>query len=75
MRVEILEKKLRDAGHDLVEGDTITVSDELGARWCALGWARDTDGKVATAERSIAPVVVNPKKATHAARARNAGDK
>lgn len=53
MRVEITEKKLKDAGYSLVEGDTITVPDEVGAYWCGLGWAKDVDGKVPTGERIV----------------------
>lgn len=53
MRIEITEKKLKDSGYDLVEGDTITVPDEVGAKWCGLGWARDTEGNVETGERVV----------------------
>lgn len=51
MRVEILSKKLRDAGYNLVEGDAITVPDETGRFWCDRGWAKDTSGEYATGER------------------------
>ena len=66
MRVEITEKKLRDGGYDLVEGDTLTVPDELGKAWCARGWCRDTEGKVATGERVAGVAEIAPKKARHA---------
>lgn len=66
MRVEITESKLKDAGYDLVEGDSLTVPDEVGAKWCARGWAKDTEGKVATGERKPGAAKVAPAKATHA---------
>jgi hypothetical protein len=62
MRVEITEKKLRDAGYDLVEGDTLTVPDELGADWCGRGWAKDTEGKVPTGERIVHGAQLEPAK-------------
>ena len=33
-------------------GDVRTVSDERGARFVANGWAKDTEGRVATGEAS-----------------------
>ena len=51
MRVTITEKKLKDAGYNLVHGDTLTVDNALGAKWCQLGWAQDADGVVPTGER------------------------
>lgn len=66
MRVEITEKKLRDSGYDLTEGDTITVPDEVGKAWCAAGWCRDTEGKVETGERIVTGAQLQPKKARHA---------
>lgn len=71
MRVEITEKKLKDGGYDLVEGDTITVPDELGAEWCRHGWAKDTDGKVPTGERIVQGAEVQPKSAKHTSRSKN----
>lgn len=59
MRVEILEKQLKSSDpetgvrYNLVEGDTITVPDEVGERWCAEGWAKDVDGKVETGKRIV----------------------
>lgn len=54
MRVEALEN-IRSENFSLTTGDIITVPDELGARWCAMGWAKDTSGTVPTGERSTAP--------------------
>jgi hypothetical protein len=71
MRVEITEKKLKDAGYDLVEGDTLTVPDELGADWCGRGWAKDTEGKVATGERIVQGATVRADSAKHVARDSN----
>lgn len=73
MRVEITESKLKDAGYDLVEGDTLTVPDEVGKAWCAHGWAKDTDGKVPTGERIVTGATLQPAKAAHKATAKNGG--
>lgn len=78
MRVEILEERLSSedsAGrhHLLGKGDIVTVPDDTGADWCAHGWAKDVAGKVATGERRVDVVAVNPKKATHASKARMRG--
>lgn len=54
MRVEALEN-IRSENFSLTMGDIITVPDELGARWCAMGWAKDTSGTVPTGERSTTP--------------------
>lgn len=80
MRVEILEERLSSedsAGrhHLLGKGDVITVPDDTGAAWCAAGWAKDVNGKIATGERRTDVVTVNAKKSQHASRARNAGGK
>jgi hypothetical protein len=53
MRIECLEPRLLSDGYALTEGDLITVPDEVGARWCALGWARDAAGVVPTGERRV----------------------
>ena len=60
MKVEVTEKKLRDAGFNLAEGDTITVPDEIGKAWCRRGWAKDVDGKVPTGPRIVRGAVVQP---------------
>lgn len=72
MRVEITEKRLstkdRSTGRLYVqqEGDIITVPDEIGARWCSLGWAKDVDGKVPTGKRRVYRAEVEPRSTTHA---------
>lgn len=53
MRVEIKEDSLKSDGYILVSGDIITVPDDVGAAWCARGWAADTAGIVATGERVV----------------------
>ena len=73
MRVEITEKKLKDGGYDLVEGDTITVPDELGNAWCARGWCRDTEGKVATGERIPGAAQLEVQTAKHRNSSKNRG--
>jgi len=65
MRVEVTEARLRDAGYNLVEGDTLTVPDELGAAWCKRGWAKDTAGAVPTGQRVVRGAVVQPDTAKH----------
>jgi hypothetical protein len=70
MRVEITEKRLRDGGYNLSEGDTITVPADVGKAWCANGWARDTEGKVATGERRVIGAELEPAKARHTSKAK-----
>lgn len=53
MKVEITEKRLKDMGYNLTEGDTLTVPDEIGKTWCRRGWAKDTAGVVPTGERIV----------------------
>lgn len=75
MRVEITEEKLRDTeqledgsfgqSYNLAKGDTVTVSDSLGRKWCGLGWARDVDGNVATGKRIPGARAVDVQSATH----------
>lgn len=53
MRVEILEERLRSDGYNFIKEDTITVPDAIGTKWCALGWAKDVSGAIATGERIV----------------------
>ena len=49
MKIECLSTFLD--GRDRFEiGDVRTVDDERGAKFVAAGWAKDTDGRVATGE-------------------------
>lgn len=66
MRIEVTEDFLKSDGYILVAGDIITVPDEVGAAWCALGWAKDTAGIVATGERVVldASLIVHSAKQT-----------
>lgn len=70
MKVEITEKSLKDAGYNLVEGDTITVPDEIGAAWCGHGWAKDVDGTVPTGTRRVRGAVVEVDNVNLAAKAK-----
>lgn len=63
MRIEVLGNKLKDDGYDLVQGDTITVHDAIGARWCGFGWAKDVDGNVPTGERKPGAQRINAQNA------------
>lgn len=53
MKVEILENRLSSDGFTGELGDRFTVPDDVGARWCKLGWAKDLSGEVATGERKV----------------------
>jgi hypothetical protein len=53
MKVEILEKRLTSDGFVGEAGDRLTVPDDVGAKWCALGWASDLAGQVPTGERRV----------------------
>ena len=52
MKVEILET-IKHERDQFEAGETRVVPDNLGAYFCANGWAKDTEGKVETAERDI----------------------
>jgi hypothetical protein len=68
MRVEITEKRLRDSGFDLTEGDTLTVPDAVGKAWCDNGWAKDVAGSYKTGERKVTGAELQPAKARHASK-------
>ena len=53
MKIEILEQRLSSDGYVGEKGDRLTVPDEVGAKWCALGWASDLAGVVPTGERRV----------------------
>lgn len=72
MQVEILEERLSSDGFNGCAGDRFTVPDEVGARWCAAGWAKDMSGNVPTGERNIKPVTINPKKSGNAQKVQEA---
>lgn len=52
MKIEALEA-IKSDGYVLDAEDVKTVPDEIGAKWCAAGWAKDTTGTVATGERKV----------------------
>lgn len=52
MKIEALESIKAD-GYVLDKEDVKTVPDEVGSRWCALGWAKDCAGVVVTGERKV----------------------
>jgi hypothetical protein len=72
MKIEALEN-FQSGDHRLTAGDVVTVPDETGARWCALGWAKDPSGTIPTGERRVldARLVIDP--AAHAATAQTVG--
>lgn len=51
MRVKVLEEKILEGREAFLKDEIREVSDEMGARWCANGWAEDLDGSVPTGER------------------------
>ena len=57
MQVKITEDRLKDTDEvsgqsfSLGKGDTVTVSDTCGKRWCHYGWAKDVSGQHPTGER------------------------
>lgn len=64
MKIEMLEKVLH--GRDVFEaGDVRTVPDDVGAYFCACGWAKDVDGNVETAERDVHAKRVVPESVAH----------
>ena len=59
MKVEFLEKVMHGRGvYD--KGDVATVKDSLGVYFCSLGWAKDTEGNVATGQRRTDHVTIAP---------------
>ena len=72
MKIELLETVLH--GRERFEaGDIRTVPDDLGAYFCAAGWAQDVDGAVATGERSTTEVRLTPENVAHANATEEAG--
>jgi len=53
MKVEILENKLSSDGFFGELGDRFTVPDEVGVKWCSLGWAKDLSGTIPTGDRKV----------------------
>ena len=64
MKIEMLESVKHDGG-EYLQGDQRNVSDEVGAYFCGNGWAKDVDGKVATAERDVNRKVLAPANVFH----------
>lgn len=59
MKVEILENRLSSDGFVGELGDRFTVPDDVGAMWCAAGWAKDLSGQVATGNRVVINAALN----------------
>lgn len=64
MKIEALEA-IKSDGYVLDAEDTKTVPDDIGARWCAAGWAKDLAGVIQTGERKVVRVEVNPDSVKH----------
>ena len=52
MKIEALED-IKSDRWDLTQGDFVTVPDDVGANWCARGWASDCAGLVPTGNRVV----------------------
>lgn len=73
MKIEALET-IKSDGYVLDAGDVKTqVPEEIGAKWCALGWAKDLDGNVATGERQVLNAKLTVANGLFVAKAANAG--
>ena len=72
MKIEAIEN-FQSGDYRLTAGDVVTVPDEMGVRWCALGWAKDTSGAVPTGERRVLGVHLVIAPAAHAAPAQTVG--
>lgn len=62
MKIEALET-IKSDGYVLDAGDIkANIPDAIGRHWCALGWAKDCEGQIATGERVIlnANLIVQP---------------
>lgn len=56
MKIEALEP-IKSDGFVLDSGDIKQqVPDDIGARWCRAGWAKDLDGAIPTGERKVLKV-------------------
>jgi hypothetical protein len=64
MRVEALEA-IKSGNYLLEAGDIVTVPDQIGAKWCVHGWAKDTAGMVQTGERRVISATVTPVSSNH----------
>lgn len=53
MKIEVLENRLSSDGFSGELGDRFTVPDNIGSKWCALGWAKDLSGSFPTGERKV----------------------
>jgi hypothetical protein len=65
MKIEVVGYPLKADGYVLEVGDVKTVPDEIGARWCAAGWVKDTAGIVPTGELKVVRVEVKPDSVKH----------
>jgi len=52
MKIEALEA-IKSDGYVLDAEDVKTVPDEVGAKWCAAGWAKDVAGLIPAGERRV----------------------
>lgn len=74
MKIEALES-IKSDGFVLDAGDIKQhVPDDLGARWCQAGWAKDLDGIIPTGERKVLKVELNVQPSVLSTLAQVAGD-
>lgn len=56
MKIEALES-IKSDGFILDAGDVKQhVPEDIGISWCAMGWAKDIDGRIPTGERKVVRV-------------------
>jgi hypothetical protein len=71
MKIEMIETVKHERDEYLAE-DQRTVPDELGAYFCANGWAKDIEGQVPTGERKTGVATVTPDNVKHTTKAGDA---
>lgn len=64
IEIEVIEDKVQHEGRDYYKGMQ-PVADDIAKLFCAMGWAKTTDGSIETGERSLAPKVISPDLLTH----------
>ncbi len=59
IEIEVTEETVQHEGRDYYKG-VQPVADDVAKLFCAMGWAKATDGSIETVERSLAPKVISP---------------
>ena len=72
MKIEALNS-IKSDGYVLDPEDVKTVPDEIGAAWCARGWAKDMAGGVPTGGRVVLKAKLAVDTVKHTVKAVNVG--